>query len=490
MTAPPLLCARQQNGSNAIGYRLLAGTGLSAIPASGVTISSSLEAGTGNNNMNNMVRYGNEVFVWHRNQIYKIDTSGDTWSTASPAYTVSDMESTTSYAYHSGLYNISIGGTPCLIGFYTKASTNISKALVYNGSTWTGTDMTGSQNWTMWNPTEMIVYRGVVFGAANYGAKIWSWNPDGNIYTDVDSTNRDEFQISWAVLGGELYLVRGTGNSVPRNLIIQRLSSGALVTAVATVGTGSTGTLTDDGGRSELVAFGGSLYLFCTGRISGETYDGLRVYKYTTSGGLISSSTESDLTSSVVPTGWRPGAVDNGFATNASIIAFVDYDTNPVSPSMYFVLSKDKTSLSWLGATWNGDSSLITEDGTIGAYGLVFTQTKDGGGQRWWTEGSLNVQVTGLSTGTGGMSISYKAYGASGSSDKTVKFYYSFNEEPPVAQCTLTGSATGGSSSRNGNQIDNVDADDGVTTYTATWDFLTDGGFIGGRANVKARIKE
>lgn len=174
--------------------------------------------------------------------------------------------------------------------------------------------------------------------------------------------------------------------------------------------------------------------------------------------------------------------------------AFVDYDTDPVNPAMYIFFNANHADSggvgsSWLTFGWNGESSLMTENGAIGGYGLAPSHTKDAGGQRFWTEGSLNIVVTGFAVGPDGMTISFKAYGDSGSSNKTVKFYCDTDEDPPETQCTLIGSATGGSASRNGNQVDNVDADDGVTEYTIDWDFFSDGGFIGGRAAVKARIE-
>jgi len=89
----------------------------------------------------------------------------------------------------------------------------------------------------------------------------------------------------------------------------------------------------------------------------------------------------------------------------------------------------------------------------------------------------------------GGEQISFKAYGDSGSSDKTVKFYFNNAEEAPDTQVTLMGTATGGSATRNGNQVDNVDADDGTTTYTVVRDTSGDGLSLGDQENIMPRIE-
>lgn len=96
------------------------------------------------------------------------------------------------------------------------------------------------------------------------------------------------------------------------------------------------------------------------------------------------------------------------------------------------------------------------------------------GGERIDIQDQLKILQTGQEKVLGGVKIYFKAWGDPGNADKKVKVWHDPNQGRPITQGTLRGSATGGSTSRNGNQIENVDAD-GVTEYSLIWDFKSDG---------------
>jgi hypothetical protein len=79
---------------------------------------------------------------------------------------------------------------------------------------------------------------------------------------------------------------------------------------------------------------------------------------------------------------------------------------------------------------------------------------------------------------TAGGSATTNAAQTGGTTSYTVKLYRDKNQQLPDTQATLIGSVTGGSATRNGNQVDDVTAD-GVIEYTVIWDFFSDGLGIG-----------
>lgn len=431
-----------------------------------------------------LIKWKGRVFCWQRNVIYEINTSTDQWTSV---HTCSNFDTTDTYSRHTGLYEAEDSTGPVLIGFYAQVSNGgIRIVKTSDGSSWSDANITALNH--MRSPTEIGRYRNVLFGTCQNTANWWSYDPINGIFSNGSLVGNHE-GCSFSAFEGEFYMVYHV-STAGGLLKIDRYSGGTWATCISYVGEGSSGTyaLEADQQQTELFVWGGALYLFCSGFIYPESQNGLRVFKYTTTNGIITEGNEVDLMNTVVPSEYRAGSTNRNISYSI-VKAIPDYDTNPTSPSLYLVWIKD-SSLSWLGLTWNGDSSLMTDEGTITSYGMAFGSSKDGGGGRIWTEDSIAIQLTGLDVGSGGLTIKFKAYGDSGSSDKTVKFYYSTDEGPPTSQCTLTGSPTGGSATRNGNQIENVNADDGTTEYTALWDFLTDGGFIGGKATVKARIEE
>lgn len=84
----------------------------------------------------------------------------------------------------------------------------------------------------------------------------------------------------------------------------------------------------------------------------------------------------------------------------------------------------------------------------------------------------------------GSKSATISAVPTGGGADYTVKFYFDPDRGIPKTQAQLTGTATGGSAQRSGNDIINVTADDGVTEYGgAKWAFTGQGVYSGDRVS-------
>lgn len=89
----------------------------------------------------------------------------------------------------------------------------------------------------------------------------------------------------------------------------------------------------------------------------------------------------------------------------------------------------------------------------------------EGGGARALIESGPTVTVYAKERVSGGEKVTFRCSG--GQTSQVVRFFFGTDHEVPITQAQLTGTVTGGSATRNGNQVEDVDAD-GTTDYTVT----------------------
>jgi hypothetical protein len=121
----------------------------------------------------------------------------------------------------------------------------------------------------------------------------------------------------------------------------------------------------------------------------------------------------------------------------------------------------------------------LTSSVVGGSSGVMIGCTSvSGGGGKIFASGENHPVIVGIAPAIGGEELSYEVYGSG-----TVKISgYWFNRlSGEYGEMTLA-APTGGSSSLNGNVVENVDADDGLTTYTVRWDANADGFAVGDSA--------
>jgi len=110
-----------------------------------------------------------------------------------------------------------------------------------------------------------------------------------------------------------------------------------------------------------------------------------------------------------------------------------------------------------------------------GMGGMALPSGDVSGGGHVFTSGEYSGKFIGSTPIVGGARLSYKVYdSASGSPTVMAKGYF-LDKNQVLAQMTLFGTATGGSSTRSGDQVNSVTADNGATTYTFDWNSTTDG---------------
>lgn len=191
----------------------------------------------------------------------------------------------------------------------------------------------------------------------------------------------------------------------------------------------------------------------------------------------------------VIPAGLRPGA--RGTSSNNAEdrwVAFVDTETDPANPEIYlFVLEGGAPGTAWAIYKFVDTSTEMTFQTASVANDYVMPVNRQGGSQSV-SRGSGNraevIDTQGVSAGT---EVSYRVYGTNLA--QTVKAYITDASGVPSTQAVLTGAATGGSSTRSGNEIQNVDGDDGATLYTFIIDNIGSGLAAAERFYVKLDIQ-
>jgi len=153
----------------------------------------------------------------------------------------------------------------------------------------------------------------------------------------------------------------------------------------------------------------------------------------------------------------------------------------------------------------NGDELFVNHGGVTGGsgnfeIGETITSTSGGSGTIHLVPSSTQVKIVAVTgsfndtdtltqtTGSGGTATQSGA--STGlSADKTVRFRFINSFGVPATLCTLTsGSATGGSATVVGNEVQNVTADPTIV-YTVTWNFAANGISNATRLNVQAEIE-
>jgi len=490
MAAPPYLCSRRYGGTSPQVYRALNGKTLSQVGNNFGTLE---DLGAVVFPCNSVVEFGGDLYCWQWNTIYKYNSGTGNWDSdyAVPSYDTGDDERRT------GLYIINVSGTPTLIGLHRRSAGNIWDVRLPLGGSWsnnnTGIDEIGGDLFRMGYIGGCFVWRDLFWMVGSQNPpKVMSWDPANSVAVvhtlpGTSGSTCGGTASTFVILNNDLYVIGArTINNAEDYITLWRFQSGAFV-AVQNIGSTvvGTGLLRGNGSnpnRDHYAAWSDGTNIFCIvrGASTSVSTGGLYAFKLAPSG---STFTETNITNPVVPSAYRQGSMQATDYPRWWVVK--DNDTDPTSPDVYFYFSLNYGSAAVLHYVWEGESTLMSDGTSLGSGELSMPDANQTAGERAWTSSEPNVLITGLAQGTGGLTISFKAWGGG---TKTVKFYYSLEEETPTSQCTLTGSATGGSATRSGNTVTNVSAD-GATTYTITWDFFTDGAFIGGRFEVLSYIE-
>jgi hypothetical protein len=465
---PDLLVSKHKGAGNAAVYSLSGGTTLTQI-GSDFSIGS-LEAPdvSGANTYKphgHVLEFQGKRIVWHRNTIREENTGGaGTWGIV---HTISDMLASNGYGQHTGIHLVQVRGAPALVGLYKEVTTNDTNVLEStDGITWTqvGTIMATGSNAV----GRSIIFRNKLYwriGAA--GTEIICYDPLLRTASLIETGfAAAALNIDFCVLDNNLYMAGTIGSSSGDLFGLYRLD-GSIFTNIHTFSTQDNGSSGEDG-ACVLFTDNTNLYAILTGEASG--LDGNAMFKIEDPGGA--GQTVTDITNPVIPSQYRSGGGSANEINHWSV--FVNNDSRPNLPEIYLWRLQSFATGTHDAYQYVNDFTELTSLGTGPSDDIYLPHTHFGGGERIALTDKIYAEIAGNATVVDGTELSYRVYGTSLGAG-TIKLYYSMGEETPNIQATLTGTATGGSSVRSGNEIQNVNADAAATLYTLIWDNISDG---------------
>jgi len=391
--------------------------------------------------------------------------------------------------YFSGLYVVNVGGTEYLTGvFQSGGITRFFRTT--DGTLWTSAaPIPGSI--PMWQ-SNGCVYRGsLILVAADAAFGLGIFDPATlTLTTVVFASGAGNTGNSGTgcpcVFRNRLFLLKGASAATQLSRLCEVAAGGIVyrsgdLNAVA-VTSGNPGI----NGRPVLFPVGSTKMVgILISNEGGSTYQH-RAYDFTPMG---TGFTTTEVSNPLLPVSLRTPT--GGTFYTAGWTCFVDNDTTPGSPLVYLWLSP-----SFGGGTYSyfeyvdsasemGPGSLVASADT---YALSH-QTRGGGERVNTTDSDLFIDSVALtpSTTPGWVQISFRARGAVGPADKFVRGWFSTFETANMTQMTLAGIATGGSATRNGNQIEQVEANP-ATLYTMQWDASGQGIASGQPCSIMLRL--
>jgi len=462
---PPILVLRHRSGGTMQPIRYQGATQADIGTAFGTAVGYN-----GNRTpRNHIVQFGGELFSIGHDGVYQKDDPTIQTGTWTRVYTYTATPDVSTGSRISGLYPVNNGGTASLMMVYgVNGNTLAWRVVTFDGTTWgESATVTFGGGLTIDTLKAEIIYRNQlhILGQASGGTISTAalFSPAGTGSAAAGLFTGDDPSV--CVFNDRLFMQKTTG----ANRVLREFTG--TWNDVATIST--TGrALNYQSAQSALMTDGTSMFAFWgADNIGGGTQ---RCFE------ISASLSPTDITSTVLPSALT-SAIGGTEAASAHWMCVYDSNTTPGStqPWLYYAASF-VSGTSFTTYQWNGNASVITVTDTGGdvAHSLP---TEVAGGERIWTAGELDIKITGVAPTFGGETISFTATGDAGSADKTVTFQWTNEGEPTSLSATLTGAATGGTATRSGNSVINVDAD-GTTTYTAIWDTVTDS--PGGRAQL------
>jgi len=241
---------------------------------------------------------------------------------------------------------------------------------------------------------------------------------------------------------------------------------------------------------------GGDVFLIWFGSSDSIATFGSHAAKYVSTGGAGTPFTESAIMGVIPPT-WLPTSYGGTSTGRHSWTVMKDTDSVFGTADVYLFADRYRTSTGVNGELfkWNGESSLLTSEGGVTLAGLWPPMIVEGGGDRIWTSGEMNITIVSTPTPViGGEEFRFTAWGAPSGADKNVSFWFSKLGQSPNTQATLFGTpyvVSGPAPVPTLNvglkRLEGVTAD-GVTIYAVNRNNVADGVSYGNREGIAPAI--
>jgi hypothetical protein len=176
-----------------------------------------------------------------------------------------------------------------------------------------------------------------------------------------------------------------------------------------------------------------------------------------------------DISSTVIP----PGISGT---TTGRVWVLTDFYADVTTPTVYIYFASNGTpGTSWTCYQWNGNASVMTAVGGAGGDAAdAIPHANHSQGNYFWTGTNQDkIEIVSKAVTATGILYSFKLYSATGVDVVGVKAWWSANNNIPytTAAATLSNPSAG---ILIGDTITGLTADN-TTTYTVTWEPLTDG---------------
>ena len=368
-----------------------------------------------------------------------------------------------------GVYFTSIGNIPYLFGTYTTGNTT---SRVWRLNLLTGIGEDGANDANPGEETQYF-YDGQVFSAQDGLLSVT--DPSSFTITDIPTPGGSddpnsvyrEGVVAFNEFNGKLYMLgqaHGTGSTSLGLPTLYEYGAGQF-TAIANNFEVTNRIYAQIGTRWALFDDGTRMYAIYWNEETGN--NGWKMFQLDFTGGTFVVGTE--LTNTVLPAALRPGngALDSGrWSTyidqknDGTYDIFLNYGTSSTGGAItQYQFVDNTTELTYI------------QSGADARFAMP--ESKTGGGERTVDLSAPSVCVYSRERNLGGETVTFRAFppilplDGYDPTDHVVNFYFGLDQDVPVSQALLTGTATGGSAVRVGNSVTAVEAD-GVTDYTIT----------------------
>jgi hypothetical protein len=314
------------------------------------------------------------------------------------------------------------------------SSTYITNSMLFNGILYTFPD------WTSASPT------------------ISAWNPVTETVTNTSWAGINAQEVSFDIWNNQAYAVVRRNNPT-LSVVIRKLEAGVWSGSTITLKSGASSG--PDDARSQLLFNDGtSMYAIW--------YDtdvpGFKMNQIDLIGGV--ETLGADLTSLL------PSTIQNSSTALDQRWAVYKDQQADGSTDILLYYAPDRTS-TWTQFLWQGNTLPLLQEDSGASSELAIPSFSQGGGDRTFEFGQPTITVYKRTRTTAGQRVTFRVFppqlGTIEGLDLdnlTVRFFYGTEQEVPDTQALLTGTVTGGTALRNGNDVVGVSAD-GTTDYTA-----------------------
>lgn len=435
-----------------------------------------------------IVQFNGALYAFVQSGVFRSTNYGQSWSS---------IYSPPSIVANSGIkqiYVIQLAGVATLCIAYEStdiANWTVRLAKSTDGITWTAS----GTYYTVYNGAATayvnadFIYKGSVYSFGDY-----SGAADFYYYAVYDFTNltatrsaisfntifslTSMMQPEFVEFNGSLFTIIGSGSAASATIHLIRIN-GTAWSQVGSLNTPltSSSSYQERTARSGLFTDGTNIYtlLYYQGGAGADT-TGFRCVQFN------SSFVGTDITTTVVPDTMRGGT--NVIPSTARVRTLVDCVSDPASPQIYIWYCPNGGGGSsiftpWSIYRWVNNTTQFEFVDTGASYQDAIPFTKLTEGSTFYTTDnnsySNHVEILSRATTNNGTAIrlTFKLYSASGTQLVDMTGYYGTNaDEFADNVATLSAPSSG---SLVGNTVENLVADNGVTTYGVTWESNADG---------------